>query len=230
MEGGVSRRRGYWILTAALLLAVVALLCFPRSPKPTDQGELVLAEIDSLAQWEQEAEHAQQSAHHYKRWPQRSHYTHSERSAEIRSEKSAEMPAWVIDINHADSAELTKLYGIGPVLARRIVKYRSVLGGFINVNQIKEVYGFDTVYFQDIVPHVSVDTAAVRKIDINSASVGELARHPYLDSYQAKAIVRLRQRGGDFATVGDLMGVPIIDTQTFNKIAPYLICSLQPSK
>ncbi len=140
------------------------------------------------------------------------------------------MPAWVIDINHADSAELTKLYGIGPVLARRIVKYRSVLGGFINVNQIKEVYGFDTVYFQDIVPHVSVDTAAVRKIDINSASVGELARHPYLDSYQAKAIVRLRQRGGNFATVGDLMGVPIIDTQTFNKIAPYLICSLQPSK
>lgn len=46
-----------------------------------------------------------------------------------------------IDVNKADSAGFEKLYGIGPKLASRIVKYREWLGGFTHVEQVKEVYG-----------------------------------------------------------------------------------------
>ena len=41
-----------------------------------------------------------------------------------------------IELNSADSAALTKLYGIGPSFAKRIVKYRGELGGFISKEQI----------------------------------------------------------------------------------------------
>lgn len=231
MEGGISRRRGYFILTVALLLAVVALLCFPRRHQPSASKTIALSEFDSLPQWEQQAEASQRSYRKTSSWKKpRSAAFSQQREYSSRPAAQAAPSKWVVDINHADSAELTRLYGIGPVLARRIVRFRSALGGFVSVNQIKEVYGFDTVYFPDLAPHVSVDTAAVQKIDINTATVGQLSRHPYLDSYQAKAIVKLRQRCGGFSTTSALLGVPIIDSQTYNNLVPYLICSLQPSK
>lgn len=230
MEGGVSRRRGYLILTAALLLAVVALLCFPQRHHPSGAKPIALSELDSLPQWEQQAEASQRSFRKDYSWQSHTATFTDRRASASRPAVQAAPSKWVVDINHADSAALTRLYGIGPVLARRIVRFRSALGGFVSANQIKEVYGFDTIYFADLAPHVAVDTAAVQKIDINTATVGQLARHPYLDNYQAKAIVRLRERCGGFGATSALLGVPIIDTQTYNKIVPYLICSLQPSK
>lgn len=230
MEGGISRRRGYLILTAALLLAVVALLCFPQRRQPSSSKTIAWSELDSLPQWEQQAEASQRSFRKSSSWkPHTANYAY-QRESSSRPTAQAAPSKWVVDINHADSAELTRLYGIGPVLARRIVRFRSALGGFVSVNQIKEVYGFDTVYFPDLAPHVTVDTAAVQKIDINTATVGQLARHPYLDNYQAKAIVKLRQKCQGFSSISDLLGVPIIDSQTYNNLVPYLICSLQPSK
>ena len=49
----------------------------------------------------------------------------------------------MIELNSADSARLTELKCIGASLARRIVNYRNRLGGFINKDQLKEVYGMD---------------------------------------------------------------------------------------
>ena len=44
-----------------------------------------------------------------------------------------------IDIAAADSAELRRVPGIGPVLSSRIVRYRQILGGFYRVDQLQEV-------------------------------------------------------------------------------------------
>lgn len=46
-----------------------------------------------------------------------------------------------LDINRASWRELTQLEGIGKVLARRILDYRSEIGGFTDIEQIKDVYG-----------------------------------------------------------------------------------------
>ncbi len=49
----------------------------------------------------------------------------------------------LVDLNTADSVTLLSLYGIGPSFAKRIMKYRNLLGGFYNKTQLLEVYGFD---------------------------------------------------------------------------------------
>ena len=54
-----------------------------------------------------------------------------------------------IDINTADSTAWVALNGIGPGFAKRIITYREKLGGFYQVDQLKEVYGLDSVWVNE---------------------------------------------------------------------------------
>lgn len=47
----------------------------------------------------------------------------------------------LIELNAADTTELKKLDGIGSAYAKRIVKYRDLIGGFVRKEQLLEVYG-----------------------------------------------------------------------------------------
>ncbi|RYD70488.1 MAG: hypothetical protein EOP55_22145, partial [Sphingobacteriales bacterium] len=86
-----------------------------------------------------------------------------------------------IELNTADSATLTKVYGIGPAFARRIIKYRTLLGGFYSKQQLKEVYGLDADKYDEIKDQVKVNASHLQKITINLAEASELNRLPYLD-------------------------------------------------
>lgn len=55
-----------------------------------------------------------------------------------------------VDINHADREELEKLPGIGPVLAERIVEYRTSYGDFSDIEEIMEVNGIGEKTFAKI--------------------------------------------------------------------------------
>ena len=136
----------------------------------------------------------------------------------------------VFELNSADSLDLVQLYNIGPTIARRILKYRSLLGGYYCKEQLHEVYGIDSARYADIAPHLTVNSALVTRLDLNTATIDQLKRHPYLDYYQAKAIVRMREEKGAFNQVSDILNIPIIDTQTFKHIEPYLTCNSQPNK
>lgn len=63
-----------------------------------------------------------------------------------------------VELNRATQAELEALPGIGPVLAERIVAWRSANGPFISVEQIMDVEGIgekkyaelkDSIYVED---------------------------------------------------------------------------------
>lgn len=128
-----------------------------------------------------------------------------------------------IELNTADTADLKELRGIGSGYAKRIIKYRERLGGFCKPEQLMEVYGFSQELYEKVAPSITIDADEVRKININTATIDQLKRHPYLDYYQAKAIVNYRNSSGRFATVNDLLKANLIYPETFEKIKPYLV-------
>ena len=129
---------------------------------------------------------------------------------------------FMVELNRADTFDLQELNGIGPTFAKRIIKHRQSLGGFVHVDQLREVWGVDSALMEKIRPHVYVKEAGITKINVNTADLKTLKRHPYLDYYQAKEIYLHRQKYGAFSRVEEIRGVNLMDSGTFARIAPYL--------
>jgi competence protein ComEA len=130
------------------------------------------------------------------------------------------------DLNLADTAALKKVYGIGEKLSLRIINYRNSLGGFINISQLREVYGLDSIVAGRILQGYFIsDAVAPNKININTASEEVLAKHPYIKYKNAKAIVAYRYQHKSFATLEELLNIKIIDQAAFEKMRPYLSVS-----
>lgn len=127
-----------------------------------------------------------------------------------------------ININAADSSDFIALPGIGPVLSKRIVAFRKKLGGFYSVDQIAETYNLPDSTFQKIKKYLLPDSKAIKKININSASVDEMKAHPYINYSVANAIFQYRQQHGNFSSVADLKKIMTINDGFLTKVAPYL--------
>lgn len=131
-------------------------------------------------------------------------------------------PIAKFDLNLADTAQLKTIFGIGEKLSIRIIKYRDKLGGFVSMNQLKEVYGLDSVTISQLKQHSFLDEKSnVKKIDINTSDEKQLAAHPYF-SKVAKSIVAYRFQHGKFKTTDDIRHIGILDEHTIQKITPYL--------
>src|SRR5688500_322323 len=79
-----------------------------------------------------------------------------------------------IDINTADTSGFISLHGIGNKLAARIVNFRDKLGGFYSIEQVRETFGLPDSTFQKIKQYLKLETNAIRKININTATADEL--------------------------------------------------------
>ncbi len=126
-----------------------------------------------------------------------------------------------IFLNASDTAEWKKIPGIGSTFAARIVKYRDLLGGFVSVEQLREVYGIDNELFSRISPYVQADEN-FRKLRINELEFKELLRHPYLNYKQVQAIVNLRKRKGNIASIHELAMLDEFTSEDIFRIEPYL--------
>ncbi|MFY9143687.1 ComEA family DNA-binding protein [Sulfuricurvum sp.] len=61
-----------------------------------------------------------------------------------------------ININKANSAQLQRLYGIGPTKAQEIIKYRKAHNGFRSVDELVNVKGIGAKTVIKIKPQVTV--------------------------------------------------------------------------
>ena len=126
------------------------------------------------------------------------------------------------DLNNADTSQLKKIYGIGDKLSMRILKYRDVLGGFVDMDQLKEVYGLDSLVIDRLIENSTIQNEfQPKKININTASEKQLSTHPYLNKV-AKAIISYRFQHGDFKAVEDIRNVSSLDEKSVQRIIPYL--------
>lgn len=137
------------------------------------------------------------------------------------TEKKENKPR-IVELNTADSLLLIGINGIGPAFAHRILAYREKLGGFHSVEQLKEVFGIDEEHYSLIEPAVKADSSYIRRIDINTVTVSDLRRHPYMGPAVAQALVSYRKQHGNFRSVADIRGCKLITPGLYEKIAPYL--------
>lgn len=129
---------------------------------------------------------------------------------------------YIVDLNFSDSSSLVKLPGIGPVYASRIIRYRHILGGYVTVDQLKEVYGITDSVFKKISGRLTTDTSVLRKILINYAGKREMEAHPYISSTEASSITELKEKGVIFRSVRDLTEKNIFSHEKAEKIRHYI--------
>lgn len=129
----------------------------------------------------------------------------------------------IIDINQASQEDLIKIYGIGEAISLRILKFKENLGGFVSMEQMKDVWGLSPEVIENLNAHFKVLAAPeVKKVDINNASIKELSQFPYFNFQQAKQIVTFRSMHGDFKNVDDLTKIKGLSIDKAKIIALYL--------
>ena len=129
----------------------------------------------------------------------------------------------VVELNSCDSASLEALPGIGPVLSARIIRYRNLLGGYADAEQLKEVYGLSEETFNLIRSRVKADPAMVRKININSAEYKQLIRMPYFEKGEVTGILKYREGRGRIDSLEVLVENGVIASTTAEKIKKYIV-------
>ncbi len=72
---------------------------------------------------------------------------------------------------------------------------------------------------EEYIPAVQADDGLV---NINTASAGELMTLPGIGQVKADAIINYREQSGPFAGIGDIVNVPGIKENTFEKIKNYI--------
>jgi competence protein ComEA len=127
-----------------------------------------------------------------------------------------------LELNSADSSALTGLKGIGPVFASRICKFRNQLGGFVSIEQLKEVYQFPVETYNEIADLISIDSSKVNRLSINFAGINELKKHPYCKYENARKIIDFRSKKGYIRSLESLVNDTIIDPTTYKRLSPYL--------
>lgn len=124
-----------------------------------------------------------------------------------------------VELNTADTLQLTELPLVGPGRARLIYRYRERLGGFLTESQLLEVFTIDSTVLLAIRPHIHIDPQKIRKLNMNSDSL----YHPYLNRKAAAAIIAYRKQHGNFIDINGLRKVVVLDEQMWHKVVPYAV-------
>ncbi|MDR2907420.1 MAG: helix-hairpin-helix domain-containing protein [Bacteroidales bacterium] len=210
-----GERRGIVALLGILGCLMIGIQILPHGyvkpiPNYADVGDNPTAESHNYASLQSySGNHAQQERP--QKPPQQSGYR-----------PPREKKPFTVQANICDTFDLQEIRGVGPAFARRIFKYRNLLGGFIHKEQLKEVWGIDSAKYAQIEAAFIIDKQNIRKINLNTATINDLKTHPYLDYYQAKAIVQTRDTQGLYQSIEDILKIALIDQETFDLIREYL--------
>lgn len=129
----------------------------------------------------------------------------------------------VQDINAATKEDLMKIFGVGDAISERILKQREILGGFISMEQMQDVWGLSPEVIYEMNKNFKIGTVpAISKIDINNASTKELMKLPYFRYALAREIVTYRSMNGGIHSADDLTKIKGFPVEKVKIIALYL--------
>ena len=130
-------------------------------------------------------------------------------------------PKTILELNSADSLSIVYLKGVGPSFTKRIIKYRTMLGGFHNMKQLKEIYGMTDSLYLSLSNQLQIDKTKLVLIPINTIDLNPLRKHPYFNFQSAQAIINFRLKHGKL-TEKDIIDLGIFNSEKLSVILPYL--------
>jgi len=129
----------------------------------------------------------------------------------------------ILDINQATQEDLMKLYGIGEGLSSRILKQKEILGCFVSMEQMKDIWGLSPEVISELNSHCKVVIpSSLKKINVNDASLKELTQFSYFRYTLAKQIVTYRSMNGNFNNIEDLAKIKDFPVEKAKIISLYL--------
>lgn len=133
----------------------------------------------------------------------------------------------ILNLRTADTTELKMIKGIGSYRAKQIIRYRERLGGFVSVEQLREVKALqpllkDSLSTDSLLSHFFLDSVRVVPLKVNSMHVERLQRHPYLSFEQARAIYELRRKKIHLKHLDQLRTLDCLTEQDIQRLRPYL--------
>lgn len=217
----MTKFRAYCILAFLAFVAVVVLLLLRRPTAPVNVFP-VNDSVEIVSNPQKKQAKSNRKSYGSNSDSPRSVAKFEQPSRDSLPVKPATRKSLMVELNSADTLTLQMLYGIGPAFAKRIVRYRERLGGFVSTEQLLEVYGLTEDRYRKLLPHIMVDQEAVSKIKINEVTLKQLVRHPYMEYYQARDLISLRDKGQRYHLTQDLLLAPTMDTVSLQRIAPYI--------
>ena len=129
-----------------------------------------------------------------------------------------------LNVNTASAADLTRLPGVGEVIAFRIVKERDRRGAFRETNELEEIKGVSVRVYEGIREHVAVQGENSLKVytDLNTITKPLLLGLPGMSEGEARSILNFRKDHGGFEKVGDLLRVPGIGKKRLAELSEWL--------
>lgn len=143
-------------------------------------------------------------------------------SVQVEKVEQPLAPKIVCFINSADTAELIKIRGIGKYTAMQIIRYRDHLGGFYTANQLDEVPNVRLENLSVLKECICIDTSLICPISLNTADLEDLKAHPYIDFYQAKALIEWRKIRGAMTSMADIGFLEEFSPVDLERLRPYL--------
>lgn len=125
------------------------------------------------------------------------------------------------DLNTCDSIDLVKVFGIGPTMSNRILKYRNRLGGFYDFAQLNEVYNLKPEVVEELRKKFVIKSEHINKLKINSASFTDLIKHPYLTKNEVNVLLNYRKQHGNYNSMEDIGKTLIFDDKKLQLLKNY---------
>ena len=123
-----------------------------------------------------------------------------------------------IVLNTADTTQLKTVPGIGSYFARKVVQYGERLGGYVSVDQLDEIENFPL----DAKDYLVIENAKPHLLNVNTLSLNDLKKHPYINFYQARAITDYRRLHGPLKSLQDLRLSKDFPPEVIERLTPYV--------
>ncbi|OXE99600.1 DNA uptake protein ComE-like DNA-binding protein [Flavobacterium araucananum] len=156
-------------------------------------------------------------------WIQNKPAFKTERKEFVKKEFAKKEKIVALDINQATQEDLIKIYGIGEALSSRILKQKEILGCFVSMEQMKDIWGLSPEVINELNTHFKAEIPSdFKKIAINEASLKELSQFSYFRYTLAKQIITYRSMNGNIKNIEDLSKIKGFPVDKAKIISLYL--------